>query len=62
MMWHLFMWFLWMLLAPLMIIPVIFMGIFFAVCQVKLVKQLGKTCIEFAEYGKLVYLAILASS
>ena len=50
--WHYFMLFLWMFLAPLLIIPLIFMGIFFGVCQVKVVKQLGKTCIKFDEYGK----------
>jgi len=49
--WHYFMLFLWMFLAPLLIIPLIFMGIFFGVCQVKVVKQLGKTCIKFDEYG-----------
>lgn len=44
--------FLWLFLAPLMLIPLIFMGIFFGVCQVKVVKQLGKTCIKFEDYGK----------
>ncbi|KAJ7356179.1 Neuronal membrane glycoprotein M6-b [Desmophyllum pertusum] len=49
--WHYFMFFLWMFIAPILIIPLIFMGIFFGVCQVKLVKQLGKTCIKFSDYG-----------
>ena len=44
--------FLWLFLSPLMLIPLIFMGIFFGVCQVKVVKQLGKTCIRFEDYGK----------
>ncbi|XP_068700822.1 neuronal membrane glycoprotein M6-a-like [Montipora foliosa] len=49
--WHYGALFIWILCAPLLIIPVIFMGIFFGVCQVKVVKQLGKTCINFEEYG-----------
>jgi len=50
--WHYLMFFLWMFIAPILIIPLIFMGIFFGICQVQVVKQLGKTCIKFSEYGE----------
>lgn len=46
-------WLIWTIIGPLLLFPVIFMGIGFAVCQVKLVKQIGKTCIEFKEYGRV---------
>ncbi|XP_048589595.1 uncharacterized protein LOC116604577 [Nematostella vectensis] len=49
--WHGLVWLIWTIMGPLLLFPVIVMGIAFAVCQVKLVKQLGKTCIEFKEYG-----------
>ncbi|KXJ22903.1 neuronal membrane glycoprotein M6-a [Exaiptasia diaphana] len=48
---HSLIWLIWTIIGPVLLFPLIFMGIGFAVCQVKLVKQLGKTCIEFEEYG-----------
>ncbi|KAK3696702.1 hypothetical protein QZH41_013067 [Actinostola sp. cb2023] len=49
--WHAIVWLIWTIIGPILLFPLIFMGIGFAVCQVKLVKQLGKTCIDFDEYG-----------
>lgn len=53
--WHYLMWVIWTFLIPVFIIPVIFMGIFYGVCAIKVTKQLGKTCIFFEEYGMCVY-------